>query len=413
MKKAQDIIGLPIISIYDGIEVGRVKNIIINATKRAIEYLIIDSGIQFLSAKIVPTVNVLGIGEYAVTIENESVISYVSEIPAAIELLQKNIQVTGTKLLTKKGRLIGEVGDIYVDEDDNCSIVGLEYIYDGKVKIIPRTSIISISKDFVVVIEEVEESLIDKKEELENVVCLQDDEKDRYNPHIDQNSDFVENSGDEIEELIIEETDSSYEEIDVSYPDFPFETNISVEEVLDLSLPENDELNYEDFFADIDDNYLESGFNDNGLDETFFEGFEDLEGGYLEEDLKKDEKSINIQLLTENIEKEINEKENIEKESTDKVNTEKNSDDKKEVWKPSFVNFDKEKTSGSSLDKSSAAHLFEQRQKEYLNGRKATKTIISSSGTVIIRQGEIITDEVIELSRQNGKLIELIMNNEA
>ncbi|HOQ00174.1 MAG TPA: PRC-barrel domain-containing protein [Acetivibrio clariflavus] len=403
MKKAHDIIGLPIISIHDGIEVGRVKNIIINAEKRAIEYLIIDSGIQFLSAKIVPTVNVLGIGEYAVTIENESVISYVNEISAAIELLQKNIQVTGTKLLTKKGRLIGEVGDIYVDEDDNCSIVGLEYIHEGKVKIIPRASIISISKDFVVVIEEVEDSLIDKKEELEAQNSSLNDKEDMLFSHIDRNGDSVENFNDETEELIIEENDLSYEEIDESYPEFPIESDISVDDVFNLSMLENDELNCEDFFADTEDNYLEGSLNDNELDDIYFEGFDDLEGDYLEKDAEKDEQSFNIQPLIEN----------TEKESTENENVEKNSADRETIWKPSFINSDKEQTLGGSLGKSNAAYLFEQRQKEYLKGRKATKTIISGSGTVIIRQGEIITDEIIELSRQNGKLIELIMNNEA
>ena len=316
--------------------------------------------------------------------------------------MQKNIQVTGTKLLTKKGRLIGEVGDIYVDEDDNCSIVGLEYIHEGKVKIIPRASIISISKDFVVVIEEVEDSLIDKKEELEAQNSSLNDKEDMLFSHIDRNGDSVENFNDETEELIIEENDLSYEEIDESYPEFPIESDISVDDVFNLSMLENDELNCEDFFADTEDNYLEGSLNDNELDDIYFEGFDDLEGDYLEKDAEKDEQSFNIQPLIEN----------TEKESTENENVEKNSADRETIWKPSFINSDKEQTLGGSLGKSNAAYLFEQRQKEYLKGRKATKTIISGSGTVIIRQGEIITDEIIELSRQNGKLIELIMNNE-
>lgn len=169
MKKTQEIIGLPIISISDGIEVGRVKNIITNAAKGAIDYVVVDSGIQILSAKIIPTVNILGIGEYAVTIENEEAINDLSKIPAAIDLLQKNIQVTGTKVLTKKGRLIGEVGDIYVDEDDNCNILGLEYIADithKKIRIIPRASVITFGKNLVVVVEDVESTLLDKPSDI-------------------------------------------------------------------------------------------------------------------------------------------------------------------------------------------------------------------------------------------------------
>ena len=169
MKKTKEIVGLPIISISDGIEVGKVKTVIINAEKGAIDYVVVDSGIQILSAKVIPTEYVLGIGEYALTIENEDAINDISKIPAAIDLLQKNIQVKGTKVLTKKGRLLGEIGDIYIDEEDNCSIIGLEYIADitqKSIRIIPRESIITFGKNLVVVKEDVEARLLDRAADL-------------------------------------------------------------------------------------------------------------------------------------------------------------------------------------------------------------------------------------------------------
>ncbi len=169
MKKTKEIVGLPIISISDGIEVGKVKTVIINAEKGAIDYVVVDSGIQILSAKVIPTEYVLGIGEYALTIENEDAINDISKIPAAIDLLQKNIQVKGTKVLTKKGRLLGEIGDIYIDEEDNCNIIGLEYIADitqKSIRIIPRDSIITFGKNLVVVKEDVESRLLDRAVDL-------------------------------------------------------------------------------------------------------------------------------------------------------------------------------------------------------------------------------------------------------
>ena len=169
MKKTQEILGLPIISISDGLEVGRVKNIIINADKGTVDYIVVDSGIQILSAKIIPTDKVLGIGEYALTIENEEAINELSKIPAAIDLLQKNILVKGTKVLTKKGRLIGEIGDIFVSEDENCKIVGLEYIADitqKKIRIIPRDRVITFGKNLVEVKEEEPKTLHEKASEM-------------------------------------------------------------------------------------------------------------------------------------------------------------------------------------------------------------------------------------------------------
>jgi len=63
--------------------------------------------------------------------------------------------------------------------------------------------------------------------------------------------------------------------------------------------------------------------------------------------------------------------------------------------------------------KTSTQSLFEQRQRQYLKGRKATKTITDNLGKVIINSGEVISEDVIDIAKNNGKLIELVMNNKA
>jgi len=60
----------------------------------------------------------------------------------------------------------------------------------------------------------------------------------------------------------------------------------------------------------------------------------------------------------------------------------------------------------------SAAELFEQRQRQYLVGKKVTKAIYNSTGGVIINSGEVITEQSINEVKANGKLIELVMNYE-
>ncbi|HEX2927821.1 MAG TPA: hypothetical protein VHP38_16455 [Ruminiclostridium sp.] len=164
MKKTEEVIGLPIISICDGEEVGKVKGVIVNAAKGAADYVVVENGIQILNARVISANDVIGIGEYALTIENESVINDISKLPAAIDHLQKNVPVKGTRVMTKKGRLIGEIGDIYIDEDNSCSIFALEFI-SGKaqksIRLIPRESVITFGKNLIVVQEEVEAALVD------------------------------------------------------------------------------------------------------------------------------------------------------------------------------------------------------------------------------------------------------------
>ena len=154
MKTTKEIVGLPLISISDGIEVGYVKDLIVNAEKGAIEYLIIDSGIQALSTKVIQVSDILGIGENAVTIDNSQVMFDTSKIPAAIDLLQKNVQVKGTKIFTKKGKLIGQVVEFSVDDDNHCVIRNVEYITsptDTKHKVLNHDMVITYGKSIVVV----------------------------------------------------------------------------------------------------------------------------------------------------------------------------------------------------------------------------------------------------------------------
>ncbi|MCL2058921.1 MAG: PRC-barrel domain-containing protein [Oscillospiraceae bacterium] len=164
MKKTKEIIGLPIISIFDGSEIGMVKNIIINAEDRSISFLVVENGLHLLGAKVISTDRVLGIGEHAVTVEDDNVISMISKIPAAMDLLEKNVHIRGSKVLTKKGKLVGEITEIYVDEDDRCRIRGMEFFPlrgDGSAKFLPDKCIVTYGRHLVIVSDTFESAISD------------------------------------------------------------------------------------------------------------------------------------------------------------------------------------------------------------------------------------------------------------
>ena len=308
MKKTQKILGLPIISISDGLEVGKVKSIIINAERGAIDYIVVDSGIQIFSARVIPTEDVLGIGEYALTIENEGAITDISRIPAAIQLLQNDIKVKGTKVLTRKGRLIGEIGDIYIDDNDGCKITGLEFIADitqKQIKLIPRDTVITFGKNLTVVKEDIEASLLDTPAQLDPEAGFDNFEK--------KNNPFA-----------VEE-DTSYADAAAAF----------------------------DTYHNIDSTQTPA--------ETFSTASEELP----------------LQTMDE-----------AAQESTESV-------------QPDAVETD------------NATVLFEQRQRQYLKGRYATRTITDNMGNVIIGEGMMIDDAVIDEAKAKDKLIELVMNNKA
>ncbi|MDR3119804.1 MAG: PRC-barrel domain-containing protein [Clostridiales bacterium] len=167
MKKTQEIIGLPIISIFDGTEIGTVKNLVINADDRSISFLVVDNGLHLLGAKVISTDRILGIGEYAVTVEDENVVSMISKLPSAVELLEKNVQIKGSKVLTKKGRMAGEITELFVDEEDRCRIKGMEFVplnsglSDTNAKFLPDKCVITYGKHLVIVFEAFDSMLTD------------------------------------------------------------------------------------------------------------------------------------------------------------------------------------------------------------------------------------------------------------
>jgi uncharacterized protein YrrD len=313
MKKTQEILGLAVISISDGVEVGKVKGIILNAEGGAIDYIIVDSGIQALNTRVISTESILGIGEYALTIESEAELYDINKVPEAVNLLNKDIRIKGTKVLTKKGRMIGAIGDIYVEEEEKCIIVGAEFISDKNQQptpIIPRENIITFGKNLIVVTDDVEESLVE---------------------------DF----------LLLSSSSNEGEIEKKNLVQFEVEQkNATI-----VAFNENTVQNTAD-----EDDYSQ------------YNGTEIAEAQSDEDVIQKD-----ASIGTE-----------VQSESAPAIDSE-----------------------------NSASSLFELRQRQYLIGRKSTKTVYDNDGNVIVDEGTVLNEEIISMAKQNGKMIELVMNNKA
>jgi len=299
MKMTREILGLPIVSISTGDEVGKVKNILFNGDKGAVDFVVVETGNQIFSAKVIPTDKVLGIGKNALTIENDSAISDINKISDAVELVEKDIKVKGTKVLTKKGTLVGEIGDVCVNEENCCRITALEHVNSSshdKLKLIPRDKVITFGKNLIIVEEDFEAFLLDTivqinpNDELltaKNPVDIEPQSKETY-----------------------------------SFDTIESDSIIEAQEEAASSLEKTEE------------------YNDLGTYETLSEQ----------------------PVLSE---------------------------------------------------QPDAANLFEQRQRQYLIGRRVTKTITDKNGNIIASDGMIINGEIIDQAKANDKLVELVMNNEA
>lgn len=153
MKKSQEIIGLPVFSIVDGKKIGQVKDLVINPEEGKLDFILVSNGSWYVGARVLPYKAVMGIGEHAVTTESETLLSNIGDTSSASNLLQRNIEIKGNRVLTNKGNLIGVISEYEVDEISG-KIVRLEYKTaedESKIDIVEAADVLTYGTDVIVV----------------------------------------------------------------------------------------------------------------------------------------------------------------------------------------------------------------------------------------------------------------------
>ncbi|WP_226535991.1 PRC-barrel domain-containing protein [Fictibacillus halophilus] len=149
MKKSNDFIGLPIICIQDGTEAGHVKSLVVNSKLGVVDFLIVEHEEWELSIRAIPFNRIISVGEFAVMIENRSSILDLTEIPIANQLVQKKLNVSGAKLIDKKGQLIGEAREYFIDET-NGAIIGFEISLISNIVVFAADQVVTYGRDLIV-----------------------------------------------------------------------------------------------------------------------------------------------------------------------------------------------------------------------------------------------------------------------
>lgn len=154
MKKTQDILELPLISITDGLKIGQIKELVVNPDGGTIDYLLIGGERWYEGPKVLAFNAVLGIGDDAVTTEGGEQVKLLAEQNGAGVLLARGIKVIDTRVMTKKGRFIGQVTEYLIDEETG-KIKVCEYkpINGGGLETIPADQVVTYGRDVLVVAE--------------------------------------------------------------------------------------------------------------------------------------------------------------------------------------------------------------------------------------------------------------------
>ena len=119
MKKSVDMLGLPVISITEGRELGMSKTLLIDAPNRVVAAITIEDEDWYRGVKLIPYDNVIAVGEDAVTINNSENILTLDAAGDFETLLDDNIRVIGTKAITRTGVIQGTITEIFIGDDGN------------------------------------------------------------------------------------------------------------------------------------------------------------------------------------------------------------------------------------------------------------------------------------------------------
>ncbi len=152
MKKSKEIVGLPVISISEGLEIGEVKGLFINPKEKNIEFFLLDEkgfsselkGIPFLSAE--------AIGDFAVIVDTKCGIIDIMKVGILRETYNLDVDIIGIKVITTKGRYLGDVTEYSVDAGKGA----IQSFYfqsktDNTEYIIPASSVITIGKEALII----------------------------------------------------------------------------------------------------------------------------------------------------------------------------------------------------------------------------------------------------------------------
>ncbi len=163
IKKYSDVLGLPVISVKDGMKIGILKDVVFCKDNKSILGFILEKERQALKGNVVLLRDVLSLGNDALIIDNPNCLLVYREFKKTGEI-QEDISLRGLKIYSHTGEDIGIVQDILFDYKTG-KVEGVQ-VSDGLVqdllmgrKILPFLGKVEIGSNILVEKEAIEEMM--------------------------------------------------------------------------------------------------------------------------------------------------------------------------------------------------------------------------------------------------------------
>ena len=118
MARYEFVKGLPVITMAEGKQVGKVDDLVVDPERKVVSWLRLHSGGMLGGERLwVPAEAVHGVGEDAITINAEADVRSPADAPEAVALVKAKRELIGNKVITENGERLGEVRDYEFDPD--------------------------------------------------------------------------------------------------------------------------------------------------------------------------------------------------------------------------------------------------------------------------------------------------------
>jgi len=150
MWKANELINKTVVHHTTGAKLATVYNLVFDNEIRNVAALMIDSGGWFRDARVIPWNRVVSISD-VVLVQGDFPIVKASDAEMA-HLVQQEIRLTGTPIVSDTGERMGTVGDLFINE--RGEIAGYEvkqsFMSLGGRKFLPADAVQAVGKDAII-----------------------------------------------------------------------------------------------------------------------------------------------------------------------------------------------------------------------------------------------------------------------
>jgi uncharacterized protein YrrD len=116
MRKGSDLIGKPVVALDIGEVIANVRDLIIDRSNHRLVGIIVDEASWFQEAAVIEIGNISDILPAALMADNREAIVNASQVPLIQQILDRDLVLSGTRLVTLEGIDLGTIVDVIFDE---------------------------------------------------------------------------------------------------------------------------------------------------------------------------------------------------------------------------------------------------------------------------------------------------------